>query len=240
MKLKRLNAPASWPIQRKTKKYIITPNPGPHRRKQSLPLGIIIRDMLGYARTHSEAQQILMTGVVAVNGVVRKNIRFPVGIMDIVSLGTNHYRVLKKKRLYLLLDNENKDTKLCRIEDKTALGKDVVQLNLHNGENIRVTKDTYATGDVLVMDAHNTIKRVIPFKKGSLALIIDGTNAGAVGTIREIVVTKGSQPNIVHVTTERDIPIRKDYVFVIGTTKPVIPVDVYQRERENPHSSEVG
>ncbi|MFC2143717.1 30S ribosomal protein S4e, partial [Candidatus Aenigmatarchaeota archaeon] len=39
MTLKRLAAPRFWPIERKNKKYIISPKPGPFAKEDSIPLG---------------------------------------------------------------------------------------------------------------------------------------------------------------------------------------------------------
>ncbi|TLZ94001.1 MAG: 30S ribosomal protein S4e, partial [Methanobacteriota archaeon] len=44
--LKRLPAPRSWSIPRKTHFWIVRPSPGPHGIGESVPLGSILRDML--------------------------------------------------------------------------------------------------------------------------------------------------------------------------------------------------
>ena len=44
--LKTINAPKSWPIERKAKKFITKPLPGTHKLVESLPLGIILKTFL--------------------------------------------------------------------------------------------------------------------------------------------------------------------------------------------------
>ena len=58
--LKRLNAPKSWDILRKQLKFIVRANPGPHNKKTSVALGVLIRDVLGYAKTSKEVKFMLI------------------------------------------------------------------------------------------------------------------------------------------------------------------------------------
>ena len=47
--LKRIAAPKSWLINRKSSTFIVRPNPGAHALDKGLPLGVIIRDNLKLA-----------------------------------------------------------------------------------------------------------------------------------------------------------------------------------------------
>ena len=82
--LKRLAAPGIWPISRKTNKYSISLKPGPHSKNLSIPLGIIIRDILKLSQNLSEAKQILNSGQIKIDNIVRKKYKFPVGFMDVL------------------------------------------------------------------------------------------------------------------------------------------------------------
>ena len=55
--LKRLRSPRAWTIPRKTDTWATKPAPGPHPMERSLPLGAILRDILGYAGTAREAAE---------------------------------------------------------------------------------------------------------------------------------------------------------------------------------------
>lgn len=228
-KLKRLIAPKFWPIERKTKKYVISPKPGSHSLAKCLPLGLIIRDILGHAETLREAKIILNNGEVNVDGRIRKKHDFPVGLMDILSIGDEHYRILaNKKGLYLKNISENEaKIKMLRIRNKTAVRKGI-QLNFHDGTNkILDSKGAgYKTGDTVLFNTENkNIEKVIRFDKGNLGMIVEGKNVGIVGKIRKITVTKSSKPNMVTIDAKEKIVVPKDFVFIIGEEKSLIDVD---------------
>ena len=94
--LKRLAAPVRWELPRKTHKFTVRPLPGAHPMSESLPLLLIIRDVLKYADNAREAKKIIKMGKVLVDGRVRKEEKLPVGLMDVVSLpeADENYRVL--------------------------------------------------------------------------------------------------------------------------------------------------
>lgn len=223
--LKRFAAPGFWPVEKKTKKFVISPKPGPHAISKCIPAGLIIRDVLGYARNLRETKNVFNKGVVKIDKKTRNEPSFPVGLMDVFTIGNEHYRVLpSKKGLKLVKIEENEASiKLCRIENKRCIvGKK--QLNLHDGRNILVDKDDYKTGDTLVIDLEkNAIKDVIRMKRGSLGMIVSGRNAGKLGKIGEIIITRGPQPNkVVMRIGDESYEISKNYVFVVGHEKPVI------------------
>ncbi|MBI4018194.1 MAG: 30S ribosomal protein S4e [Candidatus Aenigmarchaeota archaeon] len=233
-KLKRLAAPAYWPIEAKTKKYVIKPKPGPHTLETSMPLGVVIRDVMKHAETLREVKTILNKGLVKIDGRTRKDHGFPVGFMDVIELGDDAYRVLAGKNgLYMKPVQKGELFKLARVEDKRHLGKGKIQLSLHDGTNIIAAKDEYKTGDVLVMETGKQVKEVLRFEKGAAALIMSGRNMGALVRIKKIIITKSSHPNIVVVTLNgQDVPVPKGYVFVVGKEAPAISLDGGQDEQE--------
>ena len=64
--LTRHAAPAFWPILRKEWRWAVKPSPGPHSIERCLPLLIIVRDILGYAKTAREARKIIAQGHIKV------------------------------------------------------------------------------------------------------------------------------------------------------------------------------
>src|SRR3989442_5218440 len=84
--LKREPSPGFWPIHRKEYTWAPRTRPGPHAREKSLPLMIIVRESLGLANIAKEAIKIINEGKVKVDGIVRRDRRFPVGLMDIVQI----------------------------------------------------------------------------------------------------------------------------------------------------------
>lgn len=230
MVMKRMVAPKFWPIERKTKKYVIEPRPGPHSKYASLPLGVILRDIMKYAFTATEAERILNSGRVLVDGCIRKDRGFCIGIMDVLIVGDEYYRFLPTKRgLHLIrIDKNESGTKLLRIEKKTYVNGGKVQINFHDGRNILLEKNMHKTGDVVVFDIlDNKIKDVIKLEKGTRVLIIRGNNIGSLGTVEDIIVTKSSRPNMIVVDIgPRKIDLPKSYVFAVGKNEPVIKLGV--------------
>jgi small subunit ribosomal protein S4e len=190
-----------------------------------MPLGVVIRDALGYARGMEETRQILVAGNAKVDGVVRRNRGFPVGLMDVLSFGEDNYRVIigRKGLEIRKIKAAEAGIKLLRVNDKTQIRGKKMQINFHDGRNLN-SSGSFRTGDVAVYDiASGTIKETIRMEKGAAVLIIGGKSMGSVGKIEEIIVTRSSMPNQVVVSIdEKTIRLPKDYVFVLGRPEPAI------------------
>ncbi|MBU4143204.1 30S ribosomal protein S4e, partial [Patescibacteria group bacterium] len=81
--LKRYFAPKTWKIKRKGISFITKPSPGTHKISMSMPLNVILRDVLGYANSNREVKFLLGNKDIAVDGIQRKDYRFPVGLFDV-------------------------------------------------------------------------------------------------------------------------------------------------------------
>jgi len=226
--MKRLNAPRTLRLHRKEKKWTVRPSAGPHKLTESIPLGLIIREYLGMCDTLREAKHILNNGEVLVDGIVRKDYKFPVGLMDIISIptGKKQYRVLFDQRGKLTLvtiQTSDAEWKLRRIEKKTTLPGNKIQLNFHDGYCLIVDKDEYHSGDVLKMGFKDKkISDVYPRTKGTIALITGGSHIGEMATIDDIDIIASSKPNLALMKGAHDFTTLEQYVFPVGKTKPVI------------------
>lgn len=85
-RMKRSKAPSFWNIHRKEYRFTVVPSPGPHPRSECYPMLVLLRDILGLARTAREAEACIKQGEVLLDGTRRKNPRFPVGLMDVVEI----------------------------------------------------------------------------------------------------------------------------------------------------------
>lgn len=224
--MKRLTAPRSWPVPRKTNAWIAKPSPGPHGVGESMPVVVVLRDLLKLADTAKEAKRILHNKEVLVDGRVVTDYEFPVGLMDVVSIPKlgQHYRMMLdrngKFRLVKLAEGRQA-WKLCRIEGKTTVQGGKTQLNLHDGRNLLVAKDSYKVGDVLKIEVPSQ-KILDSYKvaKGSTAVIIGGSNVGELAVIEEYVVRRTTGPNMVKFKDGK-LTV-KENVFVVGAKGPEV------------------
>jgi len=239
--LKRLAAPWFWPILRKEYKWVVKPSPGPHPINRSMPLLTVIRDVLGYAKTAKEAKYIIYSGKVLVDGVVRKDYRFPVGIMDVVAipeieLYTRFIPYPTKYLWFTKIPKEEANLKIVRIEDKVTVKGGHIQLNLLDGRNIVIrVKDpkqpaeatNFATLDSLLIEVPSQqIIQHIKLDIGKIAIVIDGKNVGRMGKIVNMDVKPGLKRRRSVVTLE-DMQGHRfqtilDYIMVVGDEKPLL------------------
>ncbi len=236
--IKRLAAPKTYPIPRKVKKFAPIIKGGGHKHEDSIPLRVILRDILKYAKNSKEVKRIVNVGHILVDNKVRKDDRFGVGLMDTLSIpaADKYYRVIPKgSKLKLIeISKDEASLKLCRIENKKVVKGGNIQLNLHDGRNILVkvknpfdpVEDVYKTHDVLLISLPDQkIVKHLKMEEGKLAMIVKGKLAGKVGKIKKIEIIKGFDPN--RVTLEIDgneVTTLMDYIFVVGDEKPVVNV----------------
>jgi small subunit ribosomal protein S4e len=233
--LKRLAAPANWQIPRKVRTFTVRPAPGSHAMDKSLPLLLIIRDVLKYADNSREAKKIIQTGKILIDGKKRKEYKLPVGLMDLISvpLINENYVVLFDESGRLTLKKvEEAGVKLCKIVNKTVIKGGHIQLNLHDGRNQIVTvadaskaeEDVYKTGDsILLSIPEQKIAGHVQFGENKLAYVTGGKHVGEFAKIIEIEERK-LYADIITLETKDGEQFKtvKDYVFIVGDNEPVI------------------
>lgn len=218
--LKRLSAPKSWSIQRKGVTFITKPNPGPHKLKESMPLNILMRDLLKQSKTTRETKTILNKGLVLVDNIVRKNHKLPVGVMDIISIPTlnQYYQVLYNKHKKFILNpikKEQAQEKTNKITNKKILKGKKIQINLYDGKNILVSKDTYKVGDSIIIKDKKITKH-LKFEKGAKIYLLKGKYTGFTGILESVKQFNGRSPDIITLNVGKEkIQTKKDYAFVI-------------------------
>ncbi|MFB6111836.1 MAG: 30S ribosomal protein S4e [Halobacteriaceae archaeon] len=204
---KRLSAPTSWPVERKTAVFTVKAHGGPHG-EAGVPLVVVLRDVLGYVDSTREAKYALNSGGVTVNGETPNSVQRPVGMFDILAFPARdeYYRVFPDEGGRLGLTPISEDaagSKLAKITDKTSVSGDRTQLNLHDGANLLVDDATaYDAGDSIVVTPENEVVAHFEFEAGALVTAVDGSHAGEIGEIDERIVSPGSSPNMVRVETD--------------------------------------
>ncbi|MGD2065820.1 MAG: 30S ribosomal protein S4e [Candidatus Bathyarchaeota archaeon] len=231
--LKRKPAPKLWPIHRKEAVWTVMSKPGPHSRSGSLPLTLIVRDMLGLAKTGKEAKNIISQGTIMVDGKVRRDEHFLVGLMDVVSIvdAKKFYRVLPSKKGLMLhpIKSDEAAVKLYRIEDKTIVKGGQLQLDFHDGTCSLINEgnaqapqgDVYQTLDVLQFSVpEQEILGHTKLVKGANAIVIGGKNMGKVGKVTAIEKKPNQKRRDTIVTIEDADGIEfqtiLDLVFILG------------------------
>lgn len=218
--LKRINAPKSWPIERKVNKFIVKPLPGPHKLKESMPLSVILREILKIGKKKRDIKLILNNKNILINNKVRNDFRFPVGIFDTITISelNKNYKVMYNKKGKITLEEvnkEEKDYKIYKITGKSILKKGKIQINLYNGSNIIVEKDIFKVRDSVVLKEKKIVKH-LKFEKGSLIYLIGGKHIGSKGKIVEVKKYPGIAKDVlVFNTDEKTHETLADYAYVI-------------------------
>lgn len=230
-RLKRLNTPEFIQIKRKHGKFFVNPSPGPHPKRFCLPLLHIVRDLLEIVDNHREAKKLIGLGYFKVDGKVIKDERYPLGLMDVLSIDkiNTYYRIIPDSNYGLILheiSEEASNFKLCRIDRKTTIKGGHIQLNLHDGRNIIIyvkdpqnpEEDNFKCMDVVKISIPDQeILKKLEFKEGNLAIIMAGKNIARVGKIAKI--EKRFGPKSSRVSIEQDEEIIEtlyDYTFTLG------------------------
>ncbi len=218
--LKRINAPSTWPVERKLTTFITKPSPGPHRLKESMPLGVILREILKLGKEKREIKIILNENKVLVNNVVRKQFDFPVGILDTLAVPeiSKYYKIVYSKLGRLTLQEITKEEssyKICKIIGKKMLKKKKTQVNFYNGENLIVDKDNYKVRDSVVLKDNKIVKH-LKFEKNAVIYLTGGKHIGNKGVLVDVKKAPGFSKDIIVFKIENKMhETLADYSFVL-------------------------
>jgi small subunit ribosomal protein S4e len=187
--------------------------------------------MLGYAESMREVKAILSQGQVKIDGVIRKDPRFPVGLMDVLEIATSNerFRLLPKTRggfRLVNIDEKEANFKLCRIESKNMVKGGKVQLGLHDGRSLLLPEGEKATdyntlGTLKVSVPEQKLMSSIPLEKGVYAVVSRGKNVGIEGKVLEIQRRIGTHASTVTLEDPEGnrFETALEYVFVVGKGK---------------------
>lgn len=223
--LKRLAAPKTWNVKRKGLKFVTKPAPGPHSMDSGIALNTLLKEILHYASTTREVKKILNTNIIKIDGKIRKDFRFPVGIFDTIEFPdiNEYFRVVTNKNGKIDLTKISKDEVLlkpCKIIGKTIVnGKQ--QLNLFDGKNVFADNNSYKVGDTVLLSLpEQKISKHLKLEKNSAIFLTGGKHIGNTGNVEGItegkVIYKDEKGNLVETS--------KKYAFVVGGNKPLISI----------------
>ena len=218
----RASTPKNWPILRKKTKWIMRVNPGTHSLDKCINVNLLLKELLGYAKTSREVRRILNQSKVLIDKKIRKEPRFPVGIMDLVEIE-------KTKEIFRLILDENAKFKLikvskedssikpCKIIGKKILKGKKTQINLYDSKNILSEDKKLKVGDTILLDVtSNKIIGHLKLEKNAHVLLVSGKHAGTTGTLKEIIAEKNmNKSRILLETKHGKIETLKEYAFVV-------------------------
>jgi small subunit ribosomal protein S4e len=226
MHMKRYTMPKFWPVSRKKNKFIVSTSPGPHAKDRSMALRVVLRDVMGYAETAKEAEEIVKAGNVFVDKKRVKDDKRAIGLMDVISFPSikKHYRVIPSGKGILIdeIKEAESSKKLCRITGKKVVKGGKMQISLHDGRVIVLGMESkYKPGDsVLIELPSQKILKHFSMKEGEKAVVIAGNNVGSEGKIKMIQnrVNMLEKSRVILETKEGEIETLKEYV-VVGEMK---------------------
>ena len=237
--LKRETAPSFWPIHRKESTWAPRTRPGPHPRERSIPINVLVRDVMNYVRSGREAARIVHDSKVKVDGLVRNDHRFPLGLMDVVQIQgiEQSFRLLPKPHRGLSLSpitREETAYKLCKITGKKTLARGKTQVSLHDGRNLILdTKpggkdemEVKVGGALQIAIPSQRVLRYVPFQAGSIGLVTDGRNEGLFGRISSVSAGTHSRPGIARLETSGEsFETPTEYIIPVGSDTPLVSLE---------------
>lgn len=220
--MKRLATPKAVPIRdKKARTWIIQPSPGPHPKKSCMALGVLLRDILKVASNLAEVRQILSNRMVQVDGAVRTDEKFPVGLMDVISFEKSgkHYRIVVDGKGRLKVEEVKKDDaskKLLRIVKKHTAPGGKITYTFHDGRNMLGDNHLKVGDSILVSLPKADMKGHLKRDKGAICLVVEGKHAGTVVKLKDIIKRAGGKPPEALVQHDKDefITVAK-YLFVV-------------------------
>jgi len=221
--MKRIAAPKTWPIQRKTTAFVMRSDAG-KKMELSMPLGLILREILGITENARQTKAVLNAGSVLVDGKVRKELRFPVGLYEVVEIASDkkQFRVgfspIGSLSLIPITAAE-KATRLQKVVSKRIVPGNKLQLGLLSGVVVRMDATAknvgaYTVGDSVQLDDKNGVSKHLPLKVGSVVQFIAGKHIGSVGVVESIVGEK-----ITASVEGSSVETRLDCAVVVGEGK---------------------
>ena len=208
MHLKRNEMPKSWPLAKKGTKYIVRPL---HNLQKSIPLLIILRDILKIVQNKKEVKKLLHLKKIKVNCKIVNEEKFSLMLFDIISLDNKDFRLILKNKKFSLQEINEKETKekIVKVIGKKILKGKKLQVNLNDGRNF-LYNEKLATGDSVIIDLkENKISKILPFKEGSKVIFISGKYIGEEGKIEKI------EKNIMVKVGQIKINARKENLMVV-------------------------
>lgn len=224
--LKRLRAPKKWKLNKLGGIWAPNPKSGPHKKFDSFPLILILRNRLKYALNNQEVIQILQQRTVMVDKKIKTEKNYPTGFMDIISIDKTKedFRLLVDTLgRFILHKIEPKESvlKLCKVVEGKKGQRGIPYIITHDGRTIRFPDPFIKKNDTILYDlSEKKIIDFIKFEMGSLCIIMGGPNVGRIGIVLQQEKNFNQEEMIKLRDGEgSDFSAKITFVFVIGKGK---------------------
>ena len=197
----RYNMGKFWPVAKKGTKYVAKSS---HNNSNSVPLAVLMRDVLKLVRTTKELKKVLNEKQIKVSGKEIRDTNYPIGLFDMITAGDKTFRViLGENKKFKMEESKDDGTKVIKIVGKKNLGKRGIQFNLMDGRNV-LSNEKANVGDSVIYNYNDAkISKIIKMDKGSEGFVIKGKHAGVRGKILDIVEQGGKKIAVINDDKEK-------------------------------------
>ncbi len=183
-------------VSRKKVTWLLSPEPGTHKKEESISAGVLLRDVLGQAGSMHEAKKILNSGGLIVDGKKITETKYPIGLMDIVSEPAEKktYRMsLSGPRLVPReVKAEAASLKYLKVTGKSTVKGGKTSIAFHDGRNYLGDKHI-STGDTCVFSVPGfKLISHIKLAPGVQCIVVKGKHKGEVAKLDKIIARPGS------------------------------------------------
>ncbi len=190
-----------WPVAKKGTKYVAKSS---HNNSNSIPLAVLIRDVLKLVRTTKELKKVLNEKQIKVSGKEIRDTNYPIGLFDMITAGDKTFKViLGENKKFKMEESKDDGTKIIKIVGKKNLGNKGIQFNLMDGRNV-LSNEKANVGDSVIYNYNDAkISKIIKMDKGSEGFVIKGKHAGVRGKIVDIVEQGGKKIAVINDDKEK-------------------------------------
>ncbi|WP_174448020.1 30S ribosomal protein S4e [Conexivisphaera calida] len=231
---KRLSAPRVYAVPRKPRhgRFLTKVGPGPHPKELGIDLVTLLRDYLRSVSNAREALYVLKNRYLLVDGVVRTEKSFPVGLMDVIEVAREGkvYRMVPAVGRLLHpapIPDSEKGLKISMIRSKVTVPGGRVQLGTHDGRSFLVDDpDAYFVGDSLLIKVPSQeIVSRIPLEEGTTALVIGGERLSSLGKVVRVIPGSFSvRPAVELEIGQERVLVPKELAMPVGMPEPPVTV----------------
>ena len=235
---KRLSAPVTYGIKRKHGVFTIRPYPTRGPFDISIPLGIIVRERLGYAKTLNEVKKVLHNRFMKIDGKIRTNYKHSLGLMDVLEITKTKefYRLVPfkgKRRITLhTITEEEAKKKLLQVKKKHSTKGGLIQFTFHDGtskvinpaEEYSIKFSEVSPKDTVLYNIETgEYEEHYPFAEGNMSIIVGGHSVGLLGKLTEIETQIGRKKRTVTIQLEEgEFKTTDNHIFIVGKEKAMV------------------